>query len=393
MAAAVRTVLVSSLLLLLASTTAAATTAIPPPKPEVYGFSPSTDPSRDPLTRYDWSVLTTLAWRDDPEAVAQAHASGTRVEYDGRRGAAELIFNASTTAADALRWVARVVGEVVAKDLDGVNFDLENPIKRGAAEGKAYTALVAATRAAAKAATLGRARVTVDVPYLPHDNDGRDYDFLALAAASDALFVMAYDTQALMWGRCVAAANSPLPLVERSVQAWLDLGVPADKLILGLPWYGYSYGCVDDEEEEEGGGGGNGGGRSGTSGDDARDLCRIAAVPYAGAPCSDAGGNQIGYAQIMEREFVWVFCGEEKGRGVAAALGSPPPPSALNPRLPCNAAAPPKNQQQQQQCSRAAATSPLSGSTPSRPRSTSITATPTSSRSSCASCGLTTRPL
>ena len=39
-----------------------------------------------------------------------------------------------------------------------------------------------------------------------------------------------------IWGRCVASANSPLALVRRGVQQYLDLGVPASKIVLGLPW-------------------------------------------------------------------------------------------------------------------------------------------------------------
>jgi hypothetical protein len=39
-------------------------------------------------------------------------------------------------------------------------------------------------------------------------------------------------------GRCIASANSPIDTVRKGVQHWLDLGVPARKLVLGLPWYG-----------------------------------------------------------------------------------------------------------------------------------------------------------
>jgi hypothetical protein len=39
-----------------------------------------------------------------------------------------------------------------------------------------------------------------------------------------------------IWGRCVASANSPLALVRRGLQQWLDLGVPRAKLVLGVPW-------------------------------------------------------------------------------------------------------------------------------------------------------------
>ncbi len=47
---------------------------------------------------------------------------------------------------------------------------------------------------------------------------------------------------AQIWGRCVASANSPLALVRRGVQQYLDLGVPASKLVLGLPWCASVYG-------------------------------------------------------------------------------------------------------------------------------------------------------
>lgn len=79
-------------------------------------------------------------------------------------------------------------------------------------------------------------QVSVDVPWSPLDVDGRSYDWAGLAAAADLLFVMAYDQQSQMWGRCVAGANSPLPAVRRGLQQWLAAGVPPGKLVLGLPW-------------------------------------------------------------------------------------------------------------------------------------------------------------
>lgn len=41
---------------------------------------------------------------------------------------------------------------------------------------------------------------------------------------------------AQIWGSCVASANSPLALVRRGLRQWLELGAPAEKLVLGLPW-------------------------------------------------------------------------------------------------------------------------------------------------------------
>ena len=39
-----------------------------------------------------------------------------------------------------------------------------------------------------------------------------------------------------IWGECKANANSPLSLVESGLKQYLALGIPASKLILGVPW-------------------------------------------------------------------------------------------------------------------------------------------------------------
>lgn len=164
----------------------------------------------------------------------------------------------------------------------------EAPILPGDPLALEYSALVAEAAAAFHAAIPG-SQVSVDVPWSPYGVDDRHYDWAGLAEATDLLFVMAYDTQsqarsddtlgtcaesnalrrhccrlllrmkapsvlstapdavamplaALMtlspqiWGRCVASANSPLALVQRGLQQWLQLGTPRSKLVLGLPW-------------------------------------------------------------------------------------------------------------------------------------------------------------
>jgi di-N-acetylchitobiase len=75
--------------------------------------------------------------------------------------------------------------------------------------------------------------------------DGRFYDVKGLAEASDRLFLMAYDMQSQIFGRCVAQANSPYQLIKQGLQAHLNLGIDPKKLVLGLPWYGYSYPCTN----------------------------------------------------------------------------------------------------------------------------------------------------
>ncbi len=62
---------------------------------------------------------------------------------------------------------------------------------------------------------------------------------------------MGYDIQSQMWDQpatnCTARSNSPVRDVAAGVRAYLRLGVDPDKLVLGVPWYGYSYQCLELE--------------------------------------------------------------------------------------------------------------------------------------------------
>merc|ERR1712196_396057 len=51
---------------------------------------------------------------------------------------------------------------------------------------------------------------------------------------------MAYDE---CWGTATARANSPLPVLTDSVNQYKALGVPPEKLVMGLPWYGWDFPC------------------------------------------------------------------------------------------------------------------------------------------------------
>ncbi len=58
---------------------------------------------------------------------------------------------------------------------------------------------------------------------------------------------------------------------------YIQLGIDAKKLVLGLPWYGYNYPCIKLE----------------------RNICEIKKVPFRGVNCSDAAGRQYCYSSIM----------------------------------------------------------------------------------------------
>ena len=63
-----------------------------------------------------------------------------------------------------------------------------------------------------------------------------------------------------------------------AVEEYLALGIKPEKLVLGLPWYGYDYPCVDLKDN----------------------ICYIKHVPFRGVNCSDAAGRQIEYAELQD---------------------------------------------------------------------------------------------
>jgi Di-N-acetylchitobiase len=77
---------------------------------------------------------------------------------------------------------------------------------------------------------------------------------------------MVYDTRSQIYGRCVASANSPLAIAQRGISRYLELGISPNKLVLGTPWYGYSYPCLDSAPEDA-------------------DVCRIKLVVRHGCDC------------------------------------------------------------------------------------------------------------
>jgi len=123
-------------------------------------------------------------------------------------------------------------------------------------------------------------QVSVDVAWSPNNIDGRYYDIPGMANASDLLFVMAYDERSQIFDQCIASANSPVALDNLGLTQFLDLGISKDKLILGLPWYGYDYLCLNMTDPKS-------------------PFCPIKLVPFRGVNCSDAAGTQRNYPNIL----------------------------------------------------------------------------------------------
>ena len=242
---------------------------------EVFGFTAGT---MEQAKAMDWAQVTTVAWSTDPQMVCLAHKNNARLVARAPLGNITAL---GTDAAARAAWVAKVVAMVQTLHIDGVTFDYESPIANGAPEAEMYVQIIAETTAALhewKATT----QTSVCVAWSPNHIDGRFYDIPGFAKAADLLYIMMYDTRSQIFDACIAGPNAGLPIAILGAQQYLDVGVPASQLILGVPWYGYSYPCLP-----------------GTA-PDAR-FCPIKEVPFRGVNCSDAAGSEMGFSKIMVR--------------------------------------------------------------------------------------------
>lgn len=137
------------------------------------------------------------------------------------------------------RLVASIMDAAVRWDVAGVHVDFEGvrPARRND-----LTAFAAELAAAARAWGL---EVSLAVPAktaaTAHGAWGAAYDYASLAAHADFLVIMAYDQH---WRGDVAGPIAALPWVRAVIEYALDPaggGVPARKLVLGIPVYGYDW--------------------------------------------------------------------------------------------------------------------------------------------------------
>ncbi|MEK7214876.1 MAG: glycosyl hydrolase family 18 protein, partial [Chloroflexota bacterium] len=128
--------------------------------------------------------------------------------------------------------VDRIVQEVQANNFDGIHIDFEGI---NAEDRAALTAFMADL--APRLRQAGRL-VTQAVPAKDQERFtgwAGAYDYAALAPHNDLIVLMTYG-----YGTGVPQSTAPYPWVERSAAYAAGL-VPANKLLLGLAWYGYDW--------------------------------------------------------------------------------------------------------------------------------------------------------
>ena len=240
---------------------------------EIFGFNGGNG------SLLDFSRVTSVAWPSDPQLICAAHKGPKPAKVIMAAPQPEKVFLENATVRAA--WVAKTVAAVQNGYLDGITFDWESPCDAGAPSQAAYATLIAQTNKALKEVSPSY-QVSVCVAWSPDGIDGRNYNIPAFAKAADLLYVMDYDTRSQIFDACIAAANAPLPGMIHGLQRYFDLGVPPSQLVLGVPWYGYRYPCVEGTDAK------------------AR-YCPIPFRPFRGVNCSDAAGSEVGVSVIMQR--------------------------------------------------------------------------------------------
>ncbi|KAM9761352.1 di-N-acetylchitobiase [Menidia menidia] len=225
---------------------------------------------------YNWSMVTTVAafGKYDAELMCHAHSKGARVVLKGDVPLSYIVDQSNRTA-----WIREKVDLAKSQYMDGINIDIEQAVEKGSPEYHALSDLVKETTEAFHRDIPG-SQVSFDVAWSPKCVDKRCYDYVTIAESCDLLFVMSYDEQSQIAGDCIAMANAPLSQTLRAYDDYLDLKIDPKKLVMGVPWYGYDYPCVNLSQEG---------------------ICYIDKVPFRGAPCSDAAGRQKPYKWIMKQ--------------------------------------------------------------------------------------------
>lgn len=233
---------------------------------EVFGFAPHWRFSK--LDNVDFSVLTTLAYfsveidsdgsviTDDAgykmftsdaatQLFSRAHESNTRVVLTITQMDNEKIEAILDDPAAQQRAIDETVSLVDRRGIDGINIDFEHS-KTPPFEYRAKFANFVQNMTTAMHEVNPASRVTVSV-YASAAKYTKLYDIGAISDASDGIFMMAYDFS--VKGSDHAMPTAPL-YGHKEGKYWYDIStavddflvhMPAEKLILGVPYYGYNY--------------------------------------------------------------------------------------------------------------------------------------------------------
>ncbi len=227
---------------------------------KVYGWHPYWA-SASAYLSYDYSALTHIAyfsyevdtatggfttlrgWNTTP-VIDYAHQMGVKVTLTVTNfGAARNTELLSDTVKQRFL-LTTIVQQLKARNGDGVNFDFETvPAAQKANMVDFCRRAVRMIKKELPAAEISLATPAVDW--------SSAWDYPSLAGICDYLIIMGYN---YYWsGSATAGPVAPLTgetqNVTRSIDTYLNAGVPPEKLLLGVPWYGYDWPVVSSERK------------------------------------------------------------------------------------------------------------------------------------------------
>ncbi len=168
--------------------------------------------------------------------VNRSHAAGDRVVLTVTDFSQSSLDAITSDPSAGARLSAALISAVSAKNLDGVNFDFEG---EGSADQRGLTRLITQVSKALHAANP-HWQVTMAVYASSAADRGGFYNIAALSPAVDGFFVMAYE----MNNAAVPSATAPLVgggyTPTEAVKQFTAV-VPPQKVILGVPYYGYDW--------------------------------------------------------------------------------------------------------------------------------------------------------
>ena len=175
------------------------------------------------------------SWNTTP-IIDYAHLLGTKVLLTVTNFGTSRNTKLLSDSVKQMLLINTLISLLKSRNGDGVNFDLESV---GASQRSNLVKFITRAVNLIKA-ELPSAEISMATPAV--DWNGA-WDFKALSQLCDYLVVMGYDYY--YSGSSTAGPVAPLVTeqynVTRTVNTYLDAGVAPEKLLLGVPWYGYDW--------------------------------------------------------------------------------------------------------------------------------------------------------
>ncbi|XP_072368953.1 di-N-acetylchitobiase-like [Scyliorhinus torazame] len=219
---------------------------------------------------YDWSKITTIIALHavDNELLCHAHEKGVRIVMQ------DVLLQLYAPKMLRKLWITNLVRSAQRKFLDGINLKINEKVINYRGLPEVFTQIRDTFQR-----ELPGSQISLTLPWTPDCRAFNCSEFAPTAESCDFFIVQSFAIHLQMWHDCFAKANAPYHQVSSGLSAYIRLGVDPQKLVMGVPWFGHDYTCMDFYEP----------GR-----------CEIPKDPFKGAPCSSQVAKNISYNEIMQ---------------------------------------------------------------------------------------------